>query len=76
MTLSETAIRESTSDTGALENFLTYDASLPKPKFYWRLFVTSSTQMTVTWSHIQNPICSALWIDYRKYARRSASRSV
>ena len=72
MTLSESAIRECTSDTGALENFLTYDASLPKPKFYWRLFVTSSTQMTVTWSHIQNPI----WIDYRKHARRSASRSV
>ena len=24
--------------------------------------------MTVTWSHIQNPICSALWIDYRKHA--------
>ena len=72
MTLSESAIRESTSDTGTLENFLTYDASLPKPKFYWRLFVTASTQMTVTWSHIQNPI----WIDYRKHARRSASRSV
>ena len=27
------------------------------------------------WSHIQNPICSALWIDYRKHAGRSASRS-
>ena len=40
------------------------------------LFVTSSTQMTVTWSHIQNPICSALWIDYRKHADRSVSRSV
>ena len=78
ITLPETAIRESTSDTGALENFLTYTASnsLPKPRFYWRLFVTSSTQMTVTWSHIQNPICSALWIDYRKHAGRSASRSV
>ena len=48
---------------------LTYDASLPKPKFYQRLFVTSSTQMTVTWSHIQNPICSVLWIDYRKQCR-------
>ena len=56
--LSETTIRESTSDTGALENFLTYAASLPKPKFYWGLFVTSSTQMTATWSHTQNPICS------------------
>ena len=48
----------------------------PKPKFYWHLFVTSSTQMTMPWSHIQNPICSALWIEYRKYARRSASRLV
>ena len=60
MILSDTAIRESTSDTGALENFLTYAALLPKPKYYWRLFMTSSTQMTATWSHIQNPICSAL----------------
>ena len=41
--LSETAIRESAPDKRALENFLTYGASLPKPKFYWRLFVISST---------------------------------
>ena len=27
-------------------------------KFYWGLFVTSSKQMTATWSHTQNPICS------------------